>query len=240
MYMQEFLRGFGSLIAYFLAAVIVALLLRKNITMHKEVFRKLLHLILLLSLPVTVYAFDTWWLSALTPLIFAVLALPILLAAERIEGFSKLLVERKKHEIVHSLILAFGMFSLMIALCWGLFGERLLVFACIYAWGFGDAAAALVGKRFGKKKLNGPMIEGTKSAEGTMAMFLVSFASVMLILLIRGDLSPTACLVISLLTAAVSALVELFTKNGNDTITCPLAAAATILPLLHAWGSISL
>ena len=37
-----------------------------------------------------------------------------------------------------------------------------------------------------------------------------------------------------------SAAVELYTKNGADTITCPLAAGAVILPLLYAWGSISL
>jgi hypothetical protein len=40
-------------------------------------------------------------------------------------------------------------------------------------------------------------------------------------------------LIVSLLTAAVTAAVELYTKNGYDTVTCPIAAAAVLLPLLY-------
>jgi len=30
--------------------------------------------------------------------------------------------------------------------------------------------------------------------------------------------------------------VELYTKNGMDTLTCPLAAAAVLIPLVHCGG----
>jgi hypothetical protein len=37
---------------------------------------------------------------------------------------------------------------------------------------------------------------------------------------------------VALNTAIVCTLVELFTKNGMDTITCPLAAACVLIPML--------
>jgi len=37
-------------------------------------------------------------------------------------------------------------------------------------------------------------------------------------------------------TAAVCAVVELYTKAGMDTVTCPLAAAAVMIPLVGILG----
>jgi hypothetical protein len=43
-------------------------------------------------------------------------------------------------------------------------------------------------------------------------------------------------LAVAAITAAVTAGVELCTKNGLDTLTCPLAAASTLIPLSQLWG----
>ena len=236
----EFLRGFSILIIYFVTTIALAALLRHFVAMHSELFRKTLHFILLCSLLILIYAFDTWWLAALCSLSFIIFVFPILSLVARIKGSSDFLVERKQYELRGSLILAFSMFAVMIMLCWGWLGDRALAAACIYAWGVGDAAAALVGKRWGRHPLEGRMIEGRKSMEGTLAMFISSFISVIIILIVRGGLPWHGYLLISLLTAAVSAIVELYSKNGHDTITCPFAAAFTLLPLLYLWGSISL
>jgi phytol kinase len=56
----EFLVGFGILIGYFIICALSALLFRHFVEVPKEVFRKILHLILLGSLPVFVYAFSAW------------------------------------------------------------------------------------------------------------------------------------------------------------------------------------
>ena len=50
------------------------------------------------------------------------------------------------------MVLAVGMMAFSVCICWGIFGEKYLVLATIYAWGIGDGLAALVGKRFGKRK----------------------------------------------------------------------------------------
>jgi dolichol kinase len=81
---------------------------------------------------------------------------------ERIERFSEFITERKKGELKSSLLLVFGMFAFIITICWGLLGDPYLVLASVYAWGFGDAAAALIGKRFGKHKIRWEYMDGEK------------------------------------------------------------------------------
>ena len=60
--------------------------------------------------------------------------------------------------------------------------------------------------------------------------------SVLVILLIRGGLAWRGCLLTALLAAAATTYVELCTKGGFDTITCPIAAMAVILPLINILG----
>lgn len=168
--------------------------------------------------------------------VFMGMVFPILAFAERIPGYSELLTERKRGEIKNSMVVAFGMFAVLICVCWGWSGEKYLIIASVLAWGLGDAAAALVGKRFGQHFIEGRMVEGRKSIEGTLAMFAVSFVSVMVVLLARGSVEWYAYAPIAAVTAAVCAVVELYTKGGMDTLTCPLAAAAIMIPLVRLWG----
>ena len=71
---SKFLYGFIILLVYFLLAASLAMLARKLLRMPRELFRKTLHLVLLFSLPVFLYAFPTWLLSALAAISFAALA----------------------------------------------------------------------------------------------------------------------------------------------------------------------
>ena len=234
--MIEFLQGFGILCGYFIVCASAALLLRRFVCIPSEVFRKLLHIILLCSLFVWVYSFQTWWIASLAALFFIAIVFPLLSLAEKLNCYSELLTERKNGEIKHSLILVFSMFAILNSICWGWLGERWLVLACISAWGFGDAAAALIGKKYGRHYIEGKFVEGRKSVEGTLGMFIVSLISVLIILLINGNVVWYVSLTIAVMTAAASSVVELYTRNGMDTITCPFAAAAVLLPLLHLWG----
>ncbi len=234
--MGEFWMGTGCLLVYFVVCASVALIARRLVWIPNEVFRKTLHLILLGSLLIWVLCFRTWWIAALSAVLFEIVVYPILKIAERWTGYSELVTERKKGELKSSLIIVFTMFAIVISICWGWQNDKMLVLASVYAWGFGDAAAALIGKRFGKHPIEGKHIEGRKSVEGTSAMFLVSLVCVSFILILRGGLTWQAVLLTAVVTAAVSAVVELFSLSGNDTITCPLAAMAVMLPLLHLLG----
>lgn len=234
---HQLVRGFGIIILYFISLAGLAVGLKQLIRMPKEVFRKILHLILLGSVFGWTYAFETWWIALTAVLIFLVIVYAVLHFAEGIPGYSELLVERNRGEIKRSLVAVCVMLASLIAICWGVLGQRYLVIASVSAWGLGDAAAALVGKRFGRRHIEGRFVEGRKSLEGTLAMFAVSFFSVLTILLAYGSLKWHGYIPVSLATATVSAVVELYTKGGMDTLTCPLAAALVLLPLVRLWGA---
>ena len=119
------------------------------------------------------------------------------------------------------------MITVMLAVFWGGFGDRCayIAVAALMAWGPGDAAAAIVGKKLGRHKLSGPRIEGVKSVEGTLAMGITSFLFTFGTLYIMSGLPLGTILVVSLVMAPVAALVELYTKRGLDTVTVPIAAS---------------
>jgi len=234
--MQEFLHGTGAFLLYILLAAGTAMTARILVKIPDELFRKILHFILLGAyIPLTT-AFDTWWMASGLAAVLIVVFYGVLTLAERLSVFAAFLNERKQGEIKNSMILALTMMVLSTAVCWGLFGDRYLVVACVYAWGVGDAFAALVGKRFGKRKFRLKFADPGKSVAGSAAMFVTSAAAVWLVLLLRGGIGAAGCGIIAIAAATVSAFVEMCTRNGYDTFTCPAAAMVVILPLCKVLG----
>ena len=234
--MNEFLHGAWIFVLYLLPAAVIMLCARRFLKIPDELFRKILHFILLGAYFPFLFAFQTWWRSAALAALLIVILDPVLALAGRIPAFSSFVNERKKGEFKSSMVLALVTMVLSISVCWGIFGDRLLVLACVYAWGVGDAFAALIGKRFGRHKVRLPLADSHKSREGSIAMLLTSALSVLIVLLVRGGLGFGACLFIALLAAAVTTYVELCTKGGWDTVTCPIAAMIVILPLTGLLG----
>lgn len=236
--MYEFLMGTSYVMIYFVVAASVALLSRHFFKIPDEIFRKTLHGILLASFLFFVFGFKTWWMSVVLAVIFAIVVYPILAFFERFKGYSKLTTERKSGELKTSLLLVFGMFALVASVCWGWAGDKYLVLATIYAWGFGDAAAALVGKYYGKHKIQFKFLDGKKSVEGSEAMFVTSFVSVMVILVCRGGMAIIGYVLVAAIVALVSTVAELYSKNGLDTVICPLSAMVVLLPLVYLFGGV--
>ena len=234
--MQDLLNGAGALCLYAIPAVAIMLIARKVLKLPDELFRKILHFIVLGAYVPFAFAFDKWWVSAGFAASLIIILYPILHFANRIPAFSSFMNERKKGEFKSSMILAVGMIALSISICWGVFGDRYLVLACVYAWGVGDAFAALVGKRFGKHKITWKLADNHKSVEGSVAMLVSSAIAVFIVLMIRGGLSIPATLLISAVSAFVSMLVELCCKGGLDTVFCPVSAMAVIIPLVMVFG----
>ena len=234
--MQEFLNGFAAMSVYFAIAATTVLLLRFTIKIPHEVFRKTLHFVLLGSVFVFVFAFDNWYISALAAIIFEIIVYPILILFEKLKKYSEITTERKKGELKASLMLVFTMFAIVIAVCWGLMKDKYLVIASILAWGVGDAFAALIGKRFGKHKIKASHADGKKSYEGTIAMFLFSCISVATVIIYHGHYTLGGYIVIPVITGFVSAITELYSKNGMDTVICPLSAMITLNLLTLIFG----
>ena len=230
--MQSFLYGIGITVIYIIVAVGIMMLVRAFVKIPDELFRKTLHFILLGAYISLVFAFEEWWMAALFAASLIAILFPALHLAQKIPVFSSFVNERKKGEFKSSMVYAVGMMAFSITVCWGLFGDKYLVLASIYAWGIGDGLAALVGKRFGKHKITWKMADGKKSVEGSLTMFLCALISVFTVLLFRGGINVMMCLIIAILTAIVSTIAELCAKDGLDTIICPISAMLVVIPMV--------
>ena len=226
---MEFLTGVVCVLIYYVVLAAIALALRFLISIPDELFRKLLHAILLGSLPVFLFSFCKWWHAVLFCIIFATAVYPILMLFEKHKDYSRTVTERKKGELKSSLLVVFAMFAIVITVCWGAFADKWLAMASVYAWGVGDAAAALIGKKFGKHKIAGMK----KSYEGSFAMLFCAFVSSLIFLICRGGMEWYAYAITSLAVGAAATATELYTPGGLDTITCPLSAMTVMLPLVY-------
>ena len=230
--MQPFLSGVGITALYIIVAVGIMLLVRKCFTIPDELFRKALNYVLRGAYIHLVFAFEAWWMAAIFAASLIVILFPALSIASKIPMLSTFIIERKKGEFLSSMVLAVGMMAFSVIVCWGLFADRYLVLATIYAWGIGDGLAALVGKRFGKHKIKWKLADGKKSVEGSAAMFLCSLVAVFTVLMARGGIGVPMCCAIALLAALVCTVAELCAKDGWDTVICPVAAMLVIIPMV--------
>lgn len=236
--LKEFFLGFAMIIGFFVLCAVTVFTVRLNTKIPDEWNRKLIHIFPVTSILVWIHGFQTWWISAASAVVFIALIYPIITVVDKHPRFAFLASERKHGEVRQSLVLMFGTYALLITVCWGLLGEKWLAVAAVFAWGFGDAAAALVGKKYGKHHFNSPLIEEGKSVEGSAAMFVVSFVSVLAVMLVYGELHWYAYIPIAAVTALLSAAVELISKHGLDTVTCPLSAMALLILLVRLWGAL--
>ena len=236
--MSPFLYGTLITILYIAVCVGIMLLLRRFFTIPDELFRKALHFVLLGAYIPLVFAFEKWWMATIFSASLIVILFPALLVAGKIPMFSAFVNERKKGEFKSSMVLAVGMMVVSTLVCWGIFKDRYLVLASIYAWGVGDAFAALIGKRFGKHKIKWKITDGKKSFEGSLAMLIFAILSVFIVLIFRGGIKIPYCILISLVSAIVCTFAELCTKNGLDTVICPTCAMTVIIPLVALLGGL--
>jgi len=110
-----------------------------------------------------------------------------------------------------------------------------IIAAGILPMAYGDAAASLVGEKFGKTKFK---IFAQKSAEGSAAMFAVSFVSFAASLLFFSMLYSFPLLnsiLAALAIAAVATAAEAITPRGFDNITVPLLSALLFFAAARAF-----
>lgn len=226
----EFWRLNGIYWGYIISFALVLIGIRFTTKVPDYIFRKLLHVVAFTSILPLVLCTDQWILAVLVELVFLGVIIVALHYFERFSLYQSLFVEKEKHEVITSFILLFSLITILMAVFWGGFGEEYAYYAvaAIMAWGPGDAAAAIVGRNWGKHKLSGPHIEGVKSLEGSVAMGVTSFACTAATLVWMGGMSMGNAVVLSAIIAPIAALVELYTKHGMDTITVPLAASVIL------------
>lgn len=234
--LQRDLTGAGILLAYYLLVVVsLPLALKLWTKTPREIVRKLHHIAYSLSIYPLLTLFSSWYIAIAAASSLVIIGYPVLLLLEKTSWYQRGFIQRvgQKGELRRQLLWVQGSFALLIMLFWGLLGVRwqYIVAVSVTAWGFGDAAAALVGKAIGRRIVLPKLLKEPKTYEGTAAMASVSAVALFLTLLLYAGQPWHTSLLISLLVAPVCALVELFSRWGLDTLTVPLSTALAILPL---------
>lgn len=212
----------------FVIVVVVGLIILRIVTkIPGYVFRKLLHMIAVFAIFPLMYAPSSWQKAVLVDAILIVVIVVLLLLAERLSFYKTFFMEKGKHEVVTSFVLLLSMFALFTLIFWGILGEsyKYIPIVATMAWGPGDAMAAIVGITYGKRKLSGKWIEGTKSVEGCVAMALTSMICTAVTLYILGPYDIVIMIPISVIVGIIAMFTELFTKRGMDTVTVPIVSS---------------
>lgn len=106
-------------------------------------------------------------------------------------------------------------------------GKPHIIAAGILPMAYGDASAALIGEKYGKRHYR---VFAKKSLEGSIAMFIASFLSLAASLFFFSFLYPLSfsiSVLAALAVAVVVVLVETCSPVGFDNLTVPLLGALT-------------
>ncbi|MBU1020823.1 MAG: hypothetical protein KJ847_06360 [Firmicutes bacterium] len=113
---------------------------------------------------------------------------------------------------------------ILVILTFGVLEQPFIGAVGILVMGYGDGLAAVIGTKYGKHK-----IAFGKSIEGSLTMFLASFAVAITILLISGVPNPY---LIALGVAVIASIIELVTPKGLDNLSVPLITSLALYILL--------
>jgi phytol kinase len=220
---------------YFIGVALIVLFIKYVIKLKGEWYRKILHLFFMGSIFFFTYIFDYWWTSLISLALFMSVALVGLTIIEKYSFYPELLAERKPGEIKRSISIAFIVFMTIIGVVWGILGKeyKYIIIASVLAWGIGDALAALVGKREKTKVITNKLVKSTKTIEGSVAMFVSSAIVIFLVIYFMGNNPIWYSIIISLVAGVVATLTEMWTKEGWDTLSVPIA----VMIILTVWVS---
>ena len=209
------LAGIVLTLLLFGGLMIVLKVYREKCAPHPELLRKLLHIgmgLVTLSFP--------WLFARPWPVfVLAGVAAALLLAIKAPGPLRKLMggvvdgVERQGYGDIY--------FPIAVALLFQLArGDKLLYCVPILLLTLGDAIAALVGVRYGSIKYTTG--EGNKSAQGSLAFFIVGFFCTLAPLLLFTQTGRAQTLLISLIIGLLAMLLEAVAWSGLDNLFLPL------------------
>lgn len=228
--MLDILRGFGIMVLFYIAGAAVLLIIRKLFKPSAEMFRKLLHILCFVAIFPWLHLFAVWYHAAIAILMFSALVFLLL----HLPWFKAIFPEREDNEVEKSQATVFLVMVILITVYWGVLGEswKFIIPTALMAHGFGDAAAALGGKAYGRHKIGWKYVDHKKTWEGSATMFVVSAIVSLIILSIYQVAVFGNILIAALVVAAVSTLAEMLSHKGSDTFIVPLSSALALYLLM--------
>lgn len=212
---------------YYIGFAALLAVLSKTFKVPKEIFRKSYHILCSLSVFILIRLFDNWYAAVLASMVPFMLGYLAISLSRKFPVFAFISMgrDRQGDELAKQIIYALTAFVLLVSFCWGLLGPEWKFHAAvgIMAWGFGDAISAIVGKRFGKRKVNGVVFDSHKTVEGTSAGALGAFAAIFGTIMYFSTYPWYLNLLVSIVLAVSTALLELVCRNGVDNLILPVS-----------------
>ncbi len=234
---MHFIGAFALLMLYmFLFVALLPILLKTLLKLPNELMRKTQHIAYAFSIFFYTDVFASYPQALLAIGIVLFMFFIGLWMLERKKQYKSWLADRHAHggELKTSLLQAQMMFAVLITL----FGILLpsthddIIIISVMTWGFGDALAAVIGKRFGKRKNMLMGADHKKTMLGSHALFLSAFLVISVSLFIITHYVWWSVLVMAVLVAALATIVEAYMKEGFDTFILPLSVALSLYGLI--------
>ncbi|PKK86995.1 MAG: hypothetical protein CVV63_02615 [Tenericutes bacterium HGW-Tenericutes-8] len=200
----------GLVLSYVLVFVIIGLstILQKKGVLGDEGARKFIHIGVANWWVLAMFTFDNVWYAIIPPITFIIL---------NYYSYKTNLIKSMERSGNGNLGTVYFPISLLILviLTFGVTFEPLIGAIGILTLGYGDGLAAVIGSKFGKRKL----IYG-KSVEGSLTMLAATF--VVTFILLAFNFSIPISLAVALVLAISATMIELYTPKGLDNLTVPL------------------
>jgi len=207
---------------YVFAAIGIAEGLRKWRGYSVEFTRKFIHIAVGMWVYGTVLLFESRTFAIIPPLAFVA-----------INGFSYWQGTFKAMETGEKGQLGTIYFPIsFVALVWLLWGRPHLLVASLMPMTWGDALAAVVGRRIGRRHYT--VAGSTRSLEGSLVMLLTSWVATLvpLLLLAPGPVNLAAAMGTAAVTALGAMVVEAVSPWGIDNLTVPAVSALVLVLML--------
>lgn len=212
-------------IAFSYVAIVIAIAetLRRAFNFPVDFTRKFVHVGIGMSAFAVTIIFRAWYIALIGPLVFILMNY----LSYRYQIFRG--IETGHWGQLGTIYFPLS-FAILIPLLWS---QPSLLAASLMPMTWGDSFAAILGGRFGSHKF--AIFNHTRSVEGSLAMFVVSFVAIFAALTIFA-FPFRWCLILALPTAVVATIAEMFSPWGIDNLAVPLASAFVLVMLSSIIG----
>lgn len=205
----------GIAFAYVVALISISELLHRGFHLPVDITRKIVHVGVGMTALVVTVIFRDWTIAIIGPLVF--------IAINAISYRKKIFKGVETGEVGQLGTIYFPLaFVLLTPLLWS---QPALLAAAFMPMTWGDAAAAILGKRYGSQQFT--LFGQTSSVEGSLAMIVFSLVATVLALVLFGR-PPVPSAAIALVIALIAAATEAASPKGIDNLSVPIVSAAIL------------